>query len=146
MTLTITQLTEINEKEAEALTKLSAQLGYQSTVSELTDRTSKILLSPHDCIFVARQNGEIIGWIHAFLAIRVESDLYVEIAGLVVDQDFRKLNLGKQLISAVCDWSKTLGIQKLRVRCNVTRTATHQFYEHLGFLINKQQKIFELAL
>ncbi|MFI5452017.1 GNAT family N-acetyltransferase [Pedobacter sp. UC225_61] len=142
----ITQLLAITLKDAEEITSLSTQLGYENEIEDLLDRTKEILKSKNDCIFVAKLDGNIVGWIHGFRAVRIESPLFVEIAGLVVDRKQQKQHIGKSLVEAVKDWSISLGIKKIRVRCNIIRTESHKFYENIGFSQNKQQKIFEIEI
>jgi N-acetylglutamate synthase-like GNAT family acetyltransferase len=142
----ITQLLAITLKDAEEITALSTQLGYENEMQNLLDRAKEIVKSKNDCLFVAKLNGNIVGWIHGFRAIRIESPLFVEIAGLVVDRQCQKQNIGKSLIEAVKEWSNSLGIAKIRVRCNIIRTESHKFYENVGFSQNKQQKIFEIEV
>ncbi|MFD0939277.1 GNAT family N-acetyltransferase [Pedobacter boryungensis] len=142
----ISQLLTITLKDAEEITALSTQLGYENKMENLLDRAQEVVKSKNDCLFVAKQNGIIVGWIHGFRAIRIESALFVEIAGLVVDRQWQKQNIGENLIEAVKEWSNAMGIKKIRVRCNVTRTESHKFYENIGFSQNKQQKIFEIEI
>ncbi|MFA6275685.1 MAG: GNAT family N-acetyltransferase [Pedobacter sp.] len=144
MEKTISQLFTVTIKDAEEITVLSSQLGYENEVENLFERAQEIMKSKNDCLFVAKLDGHIVGWIHGFLAIRIESPLFVEIAGLVVDSHWQKQKIGKSLIEAVKEWGKSLGITKIRVRCNIIRTESHRFYESIGFSQNKQQKIFEI--
>ena len=91
---------------------------------------------------VIASNEKIVGWIHGFYSLRIESDFFVEIGGLVVDENFRKNGIGKKLVDKVMEWSKLKNCEKVRVRCNVIRKESHKFYENIGFEINKEQKIF----
>ncbi len=43
-----------------------------------------------NCAFVAIIEGKIIGWIHAFKALRIETKPFIEIGGLVVDEIYRE--------------------------------------------------------
>jgi GNAT superfamily N-acetyltransferase len=140
----IERLVTIDQQSAVEIAELAQQLGYENHLAELTARLHQILKSDQDRIFVAIYQGKIIGWIHAISCIRVESQVFVEIAALVVDQHFRKQQLGKQLIQSVIGWANHLGIKTIKVRCNVVRKESHRFYEALGFSLKKEQKVFEL--
>ena len=65
---------------------------------------------------------------------------------LVVDESYRGKGIGKKLIDTAADWLKQKGEKTLRIRCNVIRDETHKFYEHLGFIEKKKQKIFEKSI
>jgi GNAT superfamily N-acetyltransferase len=132
--------------DAAAVTNLSEQLGYRTSTPETANRIEMLAASTDNCVFVAERQGEVIGWIHGFCAIRLESAPFTEIGGLVVDERYRGLGIGKKLIAQVVAWSKQKGILSIRVRCNTKRTPTHAFYRHMGFSETKEQKIFDLKL
>lgn len=142
----ILRLQSLDLKDAEQIAVLSSQLGYENEINALFNRTQQIIKAIDNCVFVAKADDQIVGWIHGFIALRVETPLFVEIAGLVVAQDFRKQHLGKELIEAVKEWSNSVGVYKVRVRCNVTRTESHKFYKNIGFSQNKQQMVFEMDI
>jgi GNAT superfamily N-acetyltransferase len=132
--------------DSESITELSNQLGYATLNTDIQNRLKSIFNHPDHCVFVATNDDNIIGWIHGFYAMRVESDFFVEIGGLVVSNNFRKNGIGKKLVDKVVQWTETKNCKKVRVRCNVIRTESHRFYEKIGFEINKEQKIFDKRL
>lgn len=132
--------------DSESLAELSHQLGYQTTTTAIETRLKKMLESEDHCVYVALQNKKIVGWIHGFYALRVESDAFVEIGGLVVNEYFRNNGIGKTLVNTVIQWSLSKKCETIRVRCNVIRIESHRFYETIGFCINKEQKIFNKQL
>ncbi|SDE32659.1 GNAT family N-acetyltransferase [Pedobacter soli] len=140
------QIREISDKDAEAVAKLSTQLGYQSNIEQTRLRIGEINSSNENCAFVAVAENKIVGWIHGFYTLRIESDPFVEIGGLIVDPDFRGQQVGKQLIANVKHWAEKQKVQKLKVRCNTKRTESHKFYETIGFKENKRQIAFEIEL
>jgi GNAT superfamily N-acetyltransferase len=130
-------------KDAATIALLSGQLGYQTTDLLIRDRLRVILANNDNCVFVAEEDEKVVGWIHGFYSLRVESEFFVEIAGLVVDENYRRKGIGKILIEEVIIWTKSKKCVSIRVRCNVKRIASHQFYHELGFDLNKEQKIFD---
>lgn len=138
------QIREISEKDAESVATLSTQLGYESDIKQTSARIKRINNSNENCAFVALVDGEVVGWIHGFYTLRVESDPFVEIGGLIVDENYRNLKIGKQLIENVNLWAKKHQVKKLKVRCNIKRTESHRFYEQIGFKENKRQIAFEM--
>jgi predicted N-acetyltransferase YhbS len=132
--------------DAAALAQLSLQFGYSVTAAEMHRRIAQVLALKDHCAFVAVAEQRVVGWIHGFHAIRLESEPFVEIGGLVVDGNFRKQGIGQQLIEQVKVWGLAKSVTKLRVRCNTTRTDTHTFYLNVGFSESKEQKVFDFNL
>jgi N-acetylglutamate synthase-like GNAT family acetyltransferase len=133
-------------KDSEYITKLSNQLGYETTNEKIQKRLADISNNDDNCIFVIVDNENIIGWIHGFHSLRVESDSFIEIGGLVVDENYRRKGLGKMLIKKIIEWSHFKKSNKIKVRCNTLRKETHAFYNNIGFIEIKEQKIFDMKL
>ncbi|MEO6349000.1 MAG: GNAT family N-acetyltransferase [Aquaticitalea sp.] len=133
-------------KDAEQIAELSSELGYPSSKQATQNRLKTILKSPDQCMYVAVQEDIIVGWIHGFYALRVESEGFVEIGGLVVSQEFQKKGIGKRLVKQVCNWSTTKQCENIRDRCNTVRLESHKFYEKLGSKTSKDQRIFHKSL
>lgn len=133
-------------KDSESIAELSNQLGYESDNNTIQKRLTGILDNNDNCVFVALENEKIIGWIHGFYSRRVESDPFIEIGGLVVDENYRKNGIGKILVEKIIKWSDSKKCKKLRVRCNIIRKEAHIFYQKIGFKINKEQKVFDRHL
>ncbi len=140
------EIRTISEKDAESVALLSTQLGYQSNTEQTLLRIMQINNSNQNCAYVAILENKVVGWIHGFYTLRLESDAFVEIGGLIVDSAYRNLKIGKQLIENVNLWAKKHEVKKLKVRCNTKRTPSHQFYERIGFKENKRQIAFEKDL
>lgn len=142
----ISQLKSITETEAQSIFDLSNQLGYTNDFDLLFGRLMEIILLNDHAIFIAKADGKIVGWLHCLICLRVESPLFVEVTGLVVDENTRGKQIGKKLIEASKNWSSSQHISLLRIRCNVIRAQSHQFYKALGFFESKEQKVFELGI
>ena len=95
---------------------------------------------------MAKVGDTVVGWIHVFYSLRLESHSFCEIGGLVVHEDYRGRGIGSMLVGSVKDWCISLDCPTLKVRSNILRVPAHQFYKNLGFQEKKQQKIFELPL
>tara|TARA_R110000850_G_scaffold96203_1_gene201338 strand:+ start:744 stop:1220 length:477 start_codon:yes stop_codon:yes gene_type:complete len=132
--------------DANSIALLSEQLGYGYDVQSTKARLQAILNHNEHCVFVATLSDKVVGWVHGFYMLRVESDPFVEIGGLVVDENHRKMGIGIALIEEVKSWSAGKNCQKLRVRCNIIRLESHEFYKQIGFTLNKEQKVFDMPL
>ncbi|TPN86321.1 GNAT family N-acetyltransferase [Aquimarina algicola] len=132
--------------DSKSITELSNQLGYNTIHTETQNRLKKIIERTDNRVYVATVSQKIVGWIHGFYAMRVESEFFVEIGGLVVNENFRKNGIGKKLVDKMMEWTQLQNCRKVRVRCNVIRKDSHKFYENIGFEMNKEQKIFDKKL
>jgi GNAT superfamily N-acetyltransferase len=129
-----------------AIAALSGELGYATTAEEMQPRVEAMLASDKDVVLVAVEDDRVVGWMHACLALTIESGLRAEIRGLVVTESLRGGGIGAQLVAAAEQWAGARGMPRIRVRCNALRERTHRFYERLGYSTKKVQKVFEKEL
>ena len=132
--------------DAESLARLATQLGYPTTEEHARRRAAAILDRPEHCVLVAESGGRVTGWIHVAPSVTLESDPSAEIAGLVVDEEFRGLGIGARLMAEAEAWAASQGYGLMRVRSNVKRNRARQFYERAGFAVTKSQRNFEKRL
>jgi N-acetylglutamate synthase-like GNAT family acetyltransferase len=133
-------------KDAASIAELSNQLGYEADSASIEKRLSEMLGRTDNCVLVATENTHTIGWIHGFYTLRVESDSFVEIGGLVVDEKNRHKGIGKLLVAAIIHWTESINCSHIRVRSSNKRIESHKFYEKIGFIHIKEQKIFDMVL
>ena len=129
--------------DAAAIAGLSGQLGYPTSARQSGKRLSLILGSKEHAVFVACVAGEVIGWVHVFLAARIESDPFAELGGFVVAKKHRRCGIGRRLLAVAEDWAVTRGVAQLRVRSRSDRFDARVFYENLGFSTTKEQRVFD---
>jgi GNAT superfamily N-acetyltransferase len=133
--------------DAAALAKLSNELGYPTTPVRASERLDALVGSADNAVFVAcLPVGPVVGWIHVFVALRVESDRFAELGGFVVSGPYRRGGLGRQLLAAAEAWAVTRRVRMLRVRSRVQRSDAKRFYEGLGFAVAKQQNVLDKPL
>jgi GNAT superfamily N-acetyltransferase len=98
-------------------------------------------------VAVASKHGnQLSGWVVVERRVSLESGEKAEITGLVVTRSARREGIGKALVSFAEQWSAQLGLSSVRVRSNVARTESHDFYQHLGFMRKKTQHVYEKQL
>lgn len=74
-----------------------------------------------------------IGWMHPFVAHRIESDALAEIGGIVVSQKLRGTGIGMQILRKAEEWARPQRVRGIRVRSTVVRERAHDFYERAGY-------------
>lgn len=133
-------------EDAEDVSALSRQLGYSFNSEETREQIRQVMDSSNDFAAVALMDEKLVGWVHVFRAIRLETKPFAEIGGLVVEEQWRGRGIGRALVRATKQWSASQGINELRVRCNVKRKEAHAFYAGIGFTELKEQKVFQFSL
>jgi GNAT superfamily N-acetyltransferase len=135
------------QEDAPALARLSGELGYPSSTEEVSGRLLQILDSSGDALFVASaSDGRVVAWVHLFLTLRIESEKFAEVGGLVVEERRRGEGIARSLMEAAESWAMREGARRIRVRSRTTREEAHRFYERLGFTRIKRQEVFEKVL
>ncbi len=145
--MSVYSIRNAREQDCEKVAQLAGQLGYPVTGDAMRLRLQRLLSSPTDVVFVAESaNGGMIGWIHGVLSQFLESDCRVEIGGLVIDEQFYRKGVGRDLVEHVESWAVERGVMLASVRCRTTRAEAHHFYESLGYNRAKTQIVFRKAL
>lgn len=140
------QIRAATMKEAPQITELSTQLGYPLTIQDTITNIAAIDKSNYDMAYVAVLNEQVVGWIHVFYTLRLETGPFCEIGGLVVAASARGKGVGSLLVEKTKKWAAERNIYKLKVRCQVKRAEAHAFYEKNGFEEKKVQKVFEYMI
>lgn len=128
------------------LVTLCRQLGYPAEERAMHDRVDRLMSRPqvHRVVVVPSPGDDrhLLGVMHATRREVLESDDFVEISGLVVDERERRAGVGRALVQAAERWARDLGVGAVRLRSNAVREDAHVFYERLGFRVLKQQVAF----
>lgn len=134
-------------KDCDAMAYLAVQLGYECTGREVQQRLSEMQDPTHFAVFVAElDDGQLAGWIGAYLFQSVETGSCAEINGMVVEQSIRSRGIGRALLHAAEEWGRSFGCNEISVRSNVKRDRAHQFYAKNGYRHVKTQKEFRKSL
>ncbi len=132
--------------DTDRIAELCVQLGYKASSEDVRERLRRIMEKEDTVAFVAEEQGFVTGWIQASVRMTIESGDSPEITGLVVDESARGKGIGSRLVRQAEDWAKDIGHRSIRVRTNVLRAKTHDFYRRLGFEESKKQTVFRKVL
>ncbi|MCU1321919.1 MAG: GCN5-related N-acetyltransferase [Acidobacteriaceae bacterium] len=147
-------LRPIATKDAEAAAALSVQLGYEATPDQIRQRIERLAAcTTSQAAFVAcltrpeaPDTPEIVGWIEVAITYHLQSEPFVLIGGLVVQDGHRGLGIGRRLCEHAENWTRAQGIRILRVTSRSTRLDAHRFYLRDGYIETKTSKVFEKIL
>lgn len=135
-----------NLKDAESITSLSDELGYNPTSEQIKSKIVRFSSNENDQIYIAEENKQVVGWMHISLVEPLESVQFVEVRGIVVDKNYRGQGIGSQLIKFAEKWANEKQCNKVRIRTNIMRIETRDYYSKLGFKSMKTQEVFEKKL
>ncbi len=134
-------------EDASMLAELSVQLGYPTSPRQSAYRLQRLLNSDGHLVLIAcTAGGEIVGWLHIFLTLRLESDVCAEIGGFVVAEPHRGCGIGSRLMKSAEKWVIQQNIMKIRIRSRSTRLESHNIFVHFGFNAVKEQFVFDKHL
>ncbi len=134
-------------EDVPALTRLSGELGYLSTVAQVKRRFERVAEDRDHRIFVAEDAlGAAVGWVQVHFTRWLASDARGEVVGLVVAAESRGRGVGRRLMAAAEAWTKEQGGTLVALRSNILRKETHAFYQHLGYRITKTSLYFKKEL
>ena len=131
---------DARESDAEALASLSRELGYEATAEAVRQRL------PSAVVFVAEEDGDVVGWCQVAAVPSVVHDPFVEIRGLVVTQSRRSAGIGRAFLDRVEQWTREQGMTHIRVHSNVVRDRARSFYEKNGYAVTKTSNVFDKIL
>ena len=127
-------------RDAEALSALSAELGYPVPPDLMRERVTQF--STEHAVLVAEFDGRVIGWIDVGLSFHLQSGTRAEIGGLVVAADSRGRGIGSQLLERAEQWAKEKGVEEVLLRSNAKRTDAHRFYLREKYTQTKTSAVF----
>lgn len=120
---------EAGPADAEAISALLLQLGYQTSPAEVTARLSAL---PQP-VLVADKDGVVgcLTW-HVTPSLHRPGPVG-RITAMVVDEAGRGLGIGRALVEAVEARMRGMGCALVEVASNMRRKDAHAFYERLGY-------------
>lgn len=146
-TTTSIEVRAAGKSDVEALARLAGELGYPSTVVQVSERLDAVGGHPQHATFVAvASNGDVVGWIELCEIRSLVHDPRAEITGLVVDSKHRGAGVGRLLVERGETWARERGLSTIGIRSNIIRDRAHEFYLALGYAVTKSQKVFRKAL
>jgi N-acetylglutamate synthase-like GNAT family acetyltransferase len=132
-------------KDTDSIVRLAEELGYLTTPEEIKSKLRRISADLAEEVYVAAY-ANVIGWMHIALTEPLESNRFVEIRGIVVKKEFRGKGAGTKLIETAELWAKSNDCTRIRIRTNIVRTDTREYYRKRGFISKKTQEVFEKSI
>jgi len=138
----ITLLKEITPGVIRAFEKLIPQLsGTCRPPSE--EELEEIVHSDTSYLFVAEENGEIIGTL-SLVIYRIPTGMKAWIEDVVVDDSMRGRGIGRLLIQHAIDVASDKGAESVNLTSSPVRVAANRLYRHIGFE-QRDTNVYRLA-
>lgn len=140
-------LREIALEDADAVARLSGELGYPVSAKEMAARIRARKALPDHVIYVACQAEEdVVGWIDVHISHHLQAAPRAEIGGLVVMSGARSRGIGRRLVAQAERWAAERGLTQMVVRSQIARERAHQFYLREGYQRTKTSAVFSKDL
>jgi N-acetylglutamate synthase-like GNAT family acetyltransferase len=126
----------VNQKDLDDITYLMAELGYETTVSEMENRLTKLTDNPDYHTIVAELDNVVIGLLGLHIGLAYEfSGCYGRIVCLVVNKEYRNNGIGKNLVDRAKEIIRNLDGNTIVLNSGnrKDREHAHKFYLANGF-------------
>ena len=134
-------------KDAAAVARLNLEeMGYDYPVNRTERKLQKLLADPSHLVLVAENEGKVVGYVHAEEYELLYFDAMVNIMGIAVSSNCRRMGAGRALMKAVENWAREIGADGVRLVSGAQRVGAHRFYESCGFTGGKMQVNFKKSL
>lgn len=124
--------------DAPSVSALAKELGYPTSTEVLQRRFEEISPLAHIRVIVAEAKGEILGWLSAFIRYEIDVETSVEVSAIIVSSQCRGKGVGRHLMADAEAWTQQLGLKQIKLFTQKKRTDAHQFYEKLGYELQKE--------
>jgi GNAT superfamily N-acetyltransferase len=125
---------EPTARDADALARLSTQLGYPADAASMPQRISRLADDPNARAFVASDGEHVVGVTTIHLRDTLNHPTPIaQITLLVVDETVRSRGAGRALVEAAEAWARSRGAKRVAVTTALDRAGAHAFYERLGY-------------
>ena len=123
------------------VSRLLEELGYP-TAEELVAERLAAIADREGAVFVAEEEGKVVGWVHVSGAASLHYGPFAEVTGLVIADAHRGEGIGTRLMGEAEAWANEFGYPTVRLRSRSSRGRTHAFYLGLGYSKVKEQVMF----
>ena len=126
--------------------RLVAQLGYPATEEELQEHIQAILGDSQGALMVGAIGEQVVGLVYVGRRHSLERGDFAQVAGLVVDERYRRQGVGRALMAWAEGWARKNGLHSIFVWSNVVRAEAHRFYESMEYQAYKTSMVFSKNL
>jgi GNAT superfamily N-acetyltransferase len=135
----------IVKEDAEQLGELYRNLGYAIGKQQLHARIDKLTSSQEHALYVAElTDGELAGWIHAYLGVTLYIDPVIFVRELIVDREMRYIGAEQALLQVVEQWAREQACSAIFLWSETLQQKDPQFYRGFGYSLQPSQVLRKL--
>lgn len=124
---------------------ISVSEEFNKTVEEQREAIEGILENERETMIVAEHDGKVVGWL-LFQGQKRKRLSHTGSFGVMINQDFRGMGIGRKLITALLDWAvKNPHIEKVSLGAFSTNHRAIALYKSLGF-VEEGRKVKEFKM
>ncbi|MDW0116804.1 GNAT family N-acetyltransferase [Sporosarcina thermotolerans] len=131
------EIREVQQTDYKDLVELMSELGYPTTLEELTKRMELLRKNVDYEALVVVKNNQVIGFAGLCKALAFEfTGIYVRIIAFVVSSKQRKQGIGTMLLKACEEWAIQQGAVAMTLNSGNRdeRQTAHIFYTSNGYV------------
>jgi GNAT superfamily N-acetyltransferase len=118
-----------------AISGLITELGYPTTVDEMTARLAVIRTRQDYAALVAAADAEVAGFIGVSVAPGFVRDTpNGQVVAMVVGAAYRRRGIGRAMLARAEAWFAARGVKRITVTSGLQRADAHGFYRAAGFV------------
>jgi aminoglycoside 6'-N-acetyltransferase I len=131
------EIVKATDNDVKAITKLALLLWPDNVENELTSEFSELILEQRAIIFLAKVENVAIGFAQCQLRMDyvegTESSPVGYLEGIFVKEEYRKIGVAKQLLSACEKWAKSKGCKEFASDVELENNVSLNFHLRNGF-------------
>jgi GNAT superfamily N-acetyltransferase len=137
---------ELQASDVPFLIPLMDQLGYPISLEVMIENVQHYLVLPNQKAWVAEKSAHVVGCVAVAITKSFHTQgSFLRVITMVIDQNHRRMGLGKHLLGIVEQFAKDHGCTHIELTSGVHRAklGSHDFYLQLGYSeLNDTKKYF----
>ena len=122
-------------------------LGYALHEKQLSERLDDLLSNKEHALYLAElSEGEVVGWIHAYVSVSLYTDPVVYIRELLVDKEIRYIGAEQTLLQVVEQWAREQDCSAVYLWSETMQQKDPRFYQGLGYASQPAQILRKLLI
>ncbi len=131
------EIVKATENDVKSITKLALRLWPDNVENELTSEFSELILDEKAIIFLAKSEKVAIGFAQCQLRMDyvegTESSPVGYLEGIFVKEEYRRIGVAKQLLSACEKWAQSKGCKEFASDVELENNISLNFHLRNGF-------------
>lgn len=137
----------IVKEDADRISELYKQLGYAISKQELRTRVDMLVSSKEHALYLAElPDGELAGWIHAYIGYTLYIDPVIFVRELIVDREMRYIGAEQALLQAVEQWARDQACSAVFLWSETLQQKDPQFYYGFGYSVQPSSQVLRKLL